>query len=480
MANWTGNPTWNDKSKINNGNLYDGESKVTAEDINNIFENILYIKENMSTGGGTSTVQLFTPTITINQDQLTITPNVGNGNFVEKYQLFYSNNNEMVWISDLGRTQFNVDLSQFEVFKEAKTYTIYVTANATGFLTSIPAIANYEKVEESSYTIIRDIELDKTLGQQEAFTGGTGTSVGNYAILAGGASSSVWRSLYAISGSNLAVTKLSLLKGEATNLASATIGDRAYIIGGTDELGTPRKSEYITSNLTQALLPSVEYPYYNLKSGVIGNYAVFMGGFSLNQGTDNSATDKVLALTTNGTVSNATLNYARTDFATASISNFIKVCGGKNGSDFVNWCESITPNLTVSKEGLANVFLNVGASIANSYTLFAGGLDTSNNAVSEITAFDKYGSPLAGIEALSQPKINPSAINLGNFVIFAGGRDNSHNPYTTADVYDKNLVKLSGVGGLAIGSEAPPASASIGNYAFFGNTVISTYKQTTV
>ena len=43
MANWSGSPTWTDKSKINNGNLYDGESKVTAEDINNIFENILYI-----------------------------------------------------------------------------------------------------------------------------------------------------------------------------------------------------------------------------------------------------------------------------------------------------------------------------------------------------------------------------------------------------------------------------------------------------
>lgn len=477
MANWSGSPTWTDKSKINNGNLYDGESKVTAEDINNIFENILYIKENMSTGGGTATVQLLTPSIMVSQDTLKITPNAGNGSFVEKYQLFYSKNNEMVWISDLGRTQFNVDLSQFEVFKEAKTYIIYVTANATGFLTSIPAIANYEKVEESSYTITRDIELDKTLAQTESLMLGAGTTVGNYAILAGGSDTSgaPKNKIYAINGSSLALTYKTLLGGEAYSFGAATVGDKAFFIGGRNELSNVNLSEYINTNLVQSSLTSVDYPYFDLKSGVVGNYAVFMGG------TDNDApTDKVLALSSEATVSNATLNHARTDFSSASIPEFIKICGGKNGNNFVTLCETITPNLTISTAGIASVCLNAGASLANSYTLFAGGLDASNNAVSEIIVFDKYGSPLGGLEALSQPKIDPSSINLGNFVIFAGGRDNNHNPYSTADVYDKNLVKLSSVGGLAESSYYAPAPASIGNYAFFGNTVISTYKQTTV
>ena len=275
MANWTGNPTWNDKSKINNGNRYDGDSKVTAEDINNIFENILYIKENMSTGGGTAVVQLLTPSIMVSQDTLKITPNAGNGSFVEKYQLFYLQDDEMIWLSDLGKSQFNVDLSQFEVFKEAKTYTIYVTANATGFLTSIPAVTTYEKVKESDYTISRNLERDIALSTSESLMYGAGASVGNYAILAGGvdASGIAKNKIYAINGSSLTSTQKTLLNGEAYALGAATIDDKVFLIGGRDDLAVANISEYINANLVQTRLSSVTYPFYDVKGGSVGNYA---------------------------------------------------------------------------------------------------------------------------------------------------------------------------------------------------------------
>lgn len=477
MANWTGNPTWNDKSKINNGNLYDGESKVTAEDINNIFENILYLKENMSTGGGTATVQLLTPSIMVSQDTLKITPNAGNGSFVEKYQLFYLQNDEMIWLSDLGKTQFNVDLSQFEAFQDTKTYTIYVTANAVGFLTSIPAVTTYEKVKESDYTISRELERDIALATGENLMYGAGTSVGNYAILAGGADSSgvAKNKIYAINGSSLASTQKTILDGDAYAFGAATIDDKAFFIGGRDDFRVANISECINENLVQTRLSSVSYPFYDLKGGSVGNYAIFVGG------TDNdTATNRILALDTNGIATTSGLIEARADFAMAWTENSAMVLGGKKNNAFVTWSELISKDLIATRVSAIQICSNAGTKINNKYFAFAGGIFADSTLPTTVYVFDENGSAISGVQALTTPKLNPSAINLGKFGIFAGGRDNNHNPYSTADVYDKNLVKLSGVGGLAEGSYYAPASASIGNYAFFGNTVISTYKQTTV
>ena len=156
------------------------------------------------------------------------------------------------------------------------------------------------------------------------------------------------------------------------------------------------------------------------------------------------------------------------------------VLGGKKNNAFVTWSELISKDLIATRVSAIQIRLNAGTKINNKYFAFAGGIFADSTLPTTVYVFDENGSAISGVQALTTPKLNPSAINLGKFGIFAGGRDNNHNPYSTADVYDKNLVKLSGVGGLAESSYYAPASASIGNYAFFGNTVISTYKQTTV
>ena len=45
MTQWPQNPTWQDASNINKGNQYSDADGVTVTDMNNIINNLLYLKK---------------------------------------------------------------------------------------------------------------------------------------------------------------------------------------------------------------------------------------------------------------------------------------------------------------------------------------------------------------------------------------------------------------------------------------------------
>ena len=98
---------------------------------------------------------LYTPTISINDDTLTITPNSSNGAFVNGYKIYVDN----ILLDTTTSTTY--DLS--EELTEVGTYEIYVTAYATLFVDSEQSnVVEYVvEPEPSGYTVTIDIENDR-------------------------------------------------------------------------------------------------------------------------------------------------------------------------------------------------------------------------------------------------------------------------------------------------------------------------------
>ena len=98
---------------------------------------------------------LYTPTISISDDTLTITPNSNNGAFVNGYKIYVDN----ILLDTTTSTTY--DLS--EKITELGTYEIYVTAYATLFIDSGPSnIEEYVKVPMSPKAFVVDDILPAT------------------------------------------------------------------------------------------------------------------------------------------------------------------------------------------------------------------------------------------------------------------------------------------------------------------------------
>ena len=294
---------------------------------------------------------------------------------------------------------------------------------------------------------------------------GGATTVGNYAIFAGGDGTS--------STNNLIVDYYtsSLVKGTAPELSkqrkqvgAVTIGDYALFAGGESGSSTTNTVETYSSSLTKGTATELSAYVYELATTTIGNYALIGGGYHSTE-SYRGKVDTYTSTLVKGTATN--LSTARFYLGATTVGKYALFGGGTTVSGSPNGISAVvdTYTSTLTKgtaTGLSVARAWVKATSVGDYALFGGGETggTSNTNVKYATV-DTYTSSLVKGTAtdFSETKVNSAATTVGNYALFGGG-------YNTVEAYDKNLLH-SLPGNLSV-SRNYLAATSIGKYALFG------------
>ena len=299
------------------------------------------------------------------------------------------------------------------------------------------------------------------------------TTVGNYALFAGGEDSSKYKNTVDAYDASLTRTIPTPLSENKRASAATTVGDYALFAGGegNDSYYRNTVDAYDTS-LTRTIPSGLSLDKSDLAATTVGNYALFGGGGYYDDGEWSRwfATNTVDAYDTSLTKTIPTLlSQISLRLAATSVGNYALFAGGRNkgisGSrlDFVNaYDTSLTRTIPTP---LSEAGYLTATSVGN-YALFGDGNSFTVNA---------YDTSLTRTTAtpLSEANNVSAATTLGDYALF-GGR-------STVDAYDTSLTRTTATPL----SEARNgfAATSVGNYALFGGGVIyansnSTYYNT--
>lgn len=307
-------------------------------------------------------------------------------------------------------------------------------------------------------------------GLKEGLSYCNGTSVGNYAIFAGGKSSSGHSKIATAYNKTLTVSYPSDLSELRGFHAAASNANYAVFAGGNYNGYPSNTADGYNSSLT---LKTVALPRRTafLAGGSVGNYAVFGGGeYGERCWADVAGYD--LSLTK---VDGTAMSSKRTYGAATSVGNYVLFGGGynmDNGAYLATvdcYNTSLTRSSTVS---LGQQKRNLAAAKLGSYALFGGGLYSQS-----LSSVDAFNTSLTRTSVASLNSISSylTATSIPDFAIFAGGQSTTLIATTTA--YSTSLTKVSSTNL----SEAKNnlGAASIGNYALFaGGSYASTYYKT--
>lgn len=293
------------------------------------------------------------------------------------------------------------------------------------------------------------------------------TSVGNYALFAGGdildgntqttSVDAYDKSLVKIVPDPLLVPKWSLT---ATN-----VGDYALFGGGYYDDNT--MDTYDTS-LTKGILASALS-----SSGRVGvaasstiDHALFAGGYRSSQEYTVDVYD--ISLTrSNG----SSLSVARQDAVAISINNCILVAGGKSSQNAITTSHD---TVDVYDEYLSRTVLtpmSIGrlefaATSTNNHALFAGGKNVAASVSQDTNILDIYDSSLIRLSPMELSiKGNLSASSINEYILFAGGINLDFSISDVIELYNSSLVKI-----LSKKLSIPRtnlSSTSIGDYSIF-------------
>jgi hypothetical protein len=256
------------------------------------------------------------------------------------------------------------------------------------------------------------------------------TSVGNYALFAGG-----WSANYSDTNNvdtyDKSLTHSHRQIGRGRNRAAATtVGNHALIAGSDDH----KVVDALDSSLTLSNPADLTYQRINLAATTVGNYAIFAGGCSY---TDIEVYDSSLTkIAVNNTIVYRTMNLAAT-----TVGNYAIFAGG---------------------------------SVYNAYDEFN----------SHTVAFDSSLTTNAAFSNLSSSRERLAAATVGNYAIFAGGystyTDEAYDEetdeyyeytvekyHTIGDVYDNSLTKLNYAVSLVGNGASDLAATTVGNNAIF-------------
>lgn len=302
------------------------------------------------------------------------------------------------------------------------------------------------------------------------------TTVGNYALFGGGGSR-----LSSESSSNATSTvnayDLSLTMSSATSLSSSrsflaatSIGGYAIFAGGSES----SKADGYDTSLTRISLTNLSEGKDRLAATTVGNYALFSPGRAT--GDEESyitykldAYDSSLTLTSKNWLNGCSANMAAT-----TVGNCALFAGRKTNSVDVfdsSLTQTSATNLTQMRESL-------GAASVGDYALFGGGLYSSTY----YSYVDSYNSSLtkSSVEPLSVARRNLVGASLGDFALFAGGGTSYSSSYATTDSYDASLTKTTATS-LSVARQCL-AATKLNDYALFGGgfTTSATAKTNTV
>ena len=298
-----------------------------------------------------------------------------------------------------------------------------------------------------------------TNGLSSARYGLAGASVGNYALFAGGYTTSASNVVNAYDTS-LTRTTASNLSASRQRLAGASVGNYALFAGG---VGTSSKSAVVNAyntSLTRSTPTSLGTARSYLAGASVGNYAIFAGGLS---GTNDTASSAVDCYNTSLTRSAGTaLSAARDRLGGASVGNYALFAGGGSDSTVVDAYDTSLTHSTASS-GLSTGRKEPAGGSIGSYALFGGGY-TSSNTRSNVV--DAYNTSLTRSTptALSEARSALAAAGTESQLFFAGGLPASGYS-NVVDAYDTSLTRTTPTA--LDTARSLLAGASVGGYALF-------------
>ena len=264
------------------------------------------------------------------------------------------------------------------------------------------------------------------------------TTVGEYALFAGGPYSSNKVIAYNESLTQIAVDNLTVSR--KYNPAATTVGNYAVVGGGNSSDG---RFDIYDASLTHQI-STFESPVkrYYLAATTVGNYGVFAGG-----GRDaSSETDRVDYCDDSLTFSaGRVLKSPRSYLAATTVGEYALFAGGGYYSKVVDVYDASMTQLNRS-DYLRTARRELAATTVGEYALFAGGQSASRIYTDIVDAFDVSLTRLDSVTDLYDDCANIPATTIEEFAIFAGGRylpsdSNAGIGINTVVVYDASLVR---------------------------------------
>ena len=296
----------------------------------------------------------------------------------------------------------------------------------------------------------------KATALQEEKYGMGATTVGDYAVIAGGYITSSEVTLSTVEAYNKSLTKTiaTSLSSARYGIGATSVGDYALFAGGILNSTVDAYNKSLTRSTPTALSSGRSYP----AATTIGNYALFGGGDSAVAVVD--AYNKSLTRSTP-----TALSQGRTPAAT-TVGNYA-LFGGGHGTSRSNLYTTVdTYNASLTRgtaTALGQARRYLSATSVGNYALFGGGLGTSSSSSYYYTNVDAYDSLLTRTTptALSVKGYNIAATTLDDYALFGNGVGRS----TTVDCYDSSLTRTIPTA-LSSGRQDSVA-VTIGDYALF-------------
>lgn len=287
------------------------------------------------------------------------------------------------------------------------------------------------------------------------------TSVGDYAIFAGGSNGNTNVDAYSSS-----LTKTTPSSCHATmDCGAATVGNYALFGGGTPNGASADCVSTVTAysnSLTKLTPTGLRNRTTDLAATSNGSYAVFAGGKYTGSGRP---LGYVSAYNTSLTrLAASDLPVKASGLAATRLNNLAIFGGGEDTDnyDYRNQVCAYDGSLTqITLSGLNESKSDLAATTVANYAIFAGGSNYNT-----FDSADAYNESLTKIllTALSVKRYSLAATTIQNYALFGGGRNNSI--LSVVDVYDDSLTRK--ITSPLSKARYELAAATIGNYAIFG------------
>lgn len=295
------------------------------------------------------------------------------------------------------------------------------------------------------------------------------TSIGNYALFAGGYSDETNNST-TVDAYNKSLTRSTptVLYTGRFELAATTVEGYALFGGGIKSTETQKRVDAYNSSLTRSI-KNLTTARHELAATTVGSYALFGGGeTSNNYGT----TNKVEAVNGSLTVSSVTgLNASSTKLAATTIGGYALFAGGRNGSgDAITQVTAYDASLTRSIPTQLTIARAGGATSVGNYAIIAGKNPYSSDEVGAVSEVYDASLTHSVTSALSVDKEMFASGTVGNYALFGGGYGGG--PYSgqksilsTVDAFDDSLTRTTPTA-LSV-ARCSLAAATIGNFLLF-------------
>ena len=224
-------------------------------------------------------------------------------------------------------------------------------------------------------------------------------------------------------------------------LAATSVGNYALFAGGL-QYHTPEYNQtahYSTvdaynSSLTRSTPTALSEARSYLAATTVGNYALFGGGWG--SSSNYSTVDAYNSSLTRSTATE--LSQVRYGLAATTVGNYALFGGGVN-ANYLSTVDAYNSSLTRSTPtALSQVRYKLAATTVGNYALFGGGYDGS----STFPNVDAYNSSLTRsiATALSQVRYKLAATTVGNYALFGGGYGGNY--LSAVDAYENVVANM--------------------------------------